>query len=110
MLRQLVSLATRRLLLRGSGRSSTDEETRVDFRIALGGVASCSAARYVVEGTTVGRSARPVHTDRSPNDWRFLHPGNDRDVLQRSHRSEHEWLTYRVKIPIPHAAFAVLPS
>jgi hypothetical protein len=61
------------------------------FRIALGGVASCSGARYVVEGTTVGRSARPVDTDRSPNDWRFLR-GNDRDVLQRDHRAEDKWL------------------
>jgi hypothetical protein len=55
MLWQLVSLATRGLLLRGSEKTGTDEETRVDFRIALGGVASRSAARYVVEGTTVGR-------------------------------------------------------
>ena len=31
------------------------EETRVDFRIALGGVASRSAARYVAESATVGR-------------------------------------------------------
>src|SRR5437762_13338408 len=31
-------------------------------------------------------------TDRSPTDWRFLHRGNDRDVLQRDHRAEHEWL------------------
>jgi hypothetical protein len=59
---------------------------------ALGGVASRSAARYVVESTTVGRSSRPVHTDRSPTDWRFLHRGNDRDILQRTHRAEHEWL------------------
>jgi hypothetical protein len=56
----------------GAFSSGTDEGTRVDFRIALGGVANRSAARYLVEGTTVGRSARPVHADRSPNDWRFL--------------------------------------
>ena len=57
----------------GAFSSGTLEGTRVDFRIALGGVvASRSTARYVVEGTTVGRSARPVHADRSPNDWRFL--------------------------------------
>ena len=48
------------------------KELALIFRIALGGVANRSAARYVVEGTTVGRSARPVHVDRSPNDWRFL--------------------------------------
>ena len=56
----------------GAFSSGTLEGTRVDFRIALGGVANRSAARYVVEGTTVGRSARPVHADSSPNDWRFL--------------------------------------
>jgi hypothetical protein len=43
-------------------------------------------------GTTVGRSGRPVHTDPSPTDWRFLHRGNDRDILQHNHRAEHEWL------------------
>src|SRR6266480_5069057 len=73
-------------------RGITDEETRVDLCTALVGVASRSAGRYVVESTTVGRSARPVHTDRSPTDWRFLHRGNDRDILQRNHRAEHECL------------------
>ena len=71
----------------GAFSSGTLEGTRVDFRIALGGVANRSAARYVVEGTTVGRSARPVRTDRSPDDWRFLHRGNDRDVLQTNGRN-----------------------
>ena len=45
----------------GAFSSGTDEGTRVDFRIALGGVANRSAARYVVEGTTVGRSV-PVQS------------------------------------------------
>src|SRR5262249_62052126 len=89
----LDNVTRRRLLLRGSERLSvTDEETRVDLCTALGGVASRSAARYVAESTTVERSERPDRTDRSPNDWRFLHRGNDRDVLQRDHRAEHEWL------------------
>ena len=46
------------------------EETGVDFCTPVGGVASRSAARYVVECTTVGRCGRPVHTDRNPADWR----------------------------------------
>src|SRR6516162_10729966 len=52
--------------------SNDDVIDQCPLRIALGGVANRSAARYIVEGTTVGRSARPVHADRSPNDWRFL--------------------------------------
>jgi hypothetical protein len=70
------------------------------FRIALGGVVSRSTGRYVVETTTIGRSERPVHTDRSPNDWRFLHRGNDRDVLQRDHRAEHQWLRVARRVHI----------
>jgi hypothetical protein len=27
-----------------------------------------------------------------PNNRRYLHRGNNRDVLQRTHRTEHEWL------------------
>jgi hypothetical protein len=49
---------------------------------------------------TVERSARPVHAGRSPNDWRFLHRGNDRDVLQRTHKAEHEWLRVARRIHI----------
>ena len=89
------------LLLRGSERlSGTNEETRVDLCTALGGVASGSAARYVVERTTVEWSERPDHTDRSPKDWRFLHRGNDRDILQRNHRAEHEWLRVAQRVHI----------
>src|SRR5262249_7120140 len=80
--------------------SGTDEETRVDLCTALGGVASRSAARYVAESTTVGRRERPVDTDRSPKDWRFLHRGNDRDVLQRDHRAEHGWLRAEPRVHI----------
>jgi len=72
--------------------SGTYEEARVDCRTALGGIASGSTSRYVDGPTTVGRSKRSVSTDPSPNDRRFLHRGNDRDVLQRTHRPEHGWL------------------
>jgi len=38
-----------------------------------------------------GQSGR-VRSDPSPNDRRFLHRGNDRDILQRSQRSKRRWL------------------
>ena len=41
MLRQLVSHATRRLLLRAPRERPADEQSRVDFRTALGGFAGC---------------------------------------------------------------------
>jgi hypothetical protein len=36
----------------------------------------------------------------SPTDWRFLHRGNDRDILQRNHRTEHEWLRVAQRVHI----------
>jgi len=57
MLRHLVSHATRRLLLRAPKERTADEESRVDFRLALSGVVSLSAGRYVVE-TICGDSDR----------------------------------------------------
>jgi hypothetical protein len=39
-------------------------------------------------------------TDRSPIEWRFLHRGNDRDILQRDHRAEHEWLRVAQRVHI----------
>ena len=77
-----------------------DEETRVDLRAVLGDVASRSAGRYVAEPTTVGRSERPVSTDPSSNDRRFLHRGNDRDILQRPQRSERKWLRVERRVHI----------
>jgi hypothetical protein len=76
------------------------EKTRVDFCTTLGGVASRSPARYVVESTRVGWSGRPVHTDRSPTEWRFLHRGNDRDILQQNYGAEHEWLRVAQRVHI----------
>jgi hypothetical protein len=35
---------------------------------------------------------KPVTIDASGNDRRFLSRGNDDNVLQRTHRPEHEWL------------------
>jgi hypothetical protein len=63
-------------------------------------VASPAAAQLATESTTAGRSGRPVHTDCSPTDWRFLHRGNDRDILQRNHRAEHEWLRVAQRVHI----------
>ena len=37
-------------------------------------------------------SLPPVSTVAGPDDGRFLHRGNDRDVLQCTQRPEHEWL------------------
>jgi hypothetical protein len=77
-----------------------DEETRVYFRTAHGGVASCSTSRCVDGPTTVGWSKRPVGTDPSPNDRRFLHRGNDRDILQRTQRPERKWLRVARRVHI----------
>jgi saccharopine dehydrogenase-like NADP-dependent oxidoreductase len=33
-------------------------------------------------------------------DWRFLHRGNDRVILQRNHRAEHEWLRVAQRVHI----------
>ena len=63
-------------------------------------VASRSAGRYLAEPTTVGRSERPVRSNRSPNNWRLLHRGNDRDILQRNHRAEQRWLRVAQRVHI----------
>jgi len=85
----MLGIAMRRKAAR---KTDADEESLIDFRLALGGVASGSAGCYLVEPTTVGRSERPVRSDRGPNDRRFLHRGNDRDILQRTQRPERRWL------------------
>ena len=61
---------------------SAHEETRVDHCTALGDVASRSASRYRHNNGHLNR-----HNNR-----RYLHRDDARDVLQRTHRPEHEWL------------------
>jgi hypothetical protein len=36
----------------------------------------------------------------SPNDRRYLHRGNDRDVLKPTHEPEHEWLRIERRVRI----------
>ena len=63
------------------------EETRVDCRIPLGGV----AGRGPISTTAAG-CRRPHKQLDTPRYRRYLHRRNDRDVLQRTHRPEHGWL------------------
>jgi len=81
---------------------SADEESRVDHRTALGDVASRSASCYPHNNGHLNRHNNG-HLNRH-NNWhnnehsnrhlnrRYLRRGNGRDVLQRTHRPEHEWL------------------
>jgi len=87
-------------------KASHHEETGDNRCATLNGVVGCSASRDVerpttvrhrrpvstVRPTTVGGSGPPVSTVAGPDDGRFLHRGNDRDVLQCTQRPEHEWL------------------
>jgi hypothetical protein len=63
------------------------EETRVDCGSPLGGVASRGPI-----STTAAGCRRPDKQLATPQYRRYLHPRNDRDVLQRTHRPEHGWL------------------
>jgi len=81
---------------------SADEETRVDHCTALGGVASRSASRYPHNNGHLNRHNNGhlkrdnnAHLKRHNNQHlnrRYLRRGNGCDVLQRTHRPEHEWL------------------
>jgi len=93
----MVSLTMRR---RAARKTDADDESLIDLHTTLGCVASRSAGRYVAEPTTFGRSERPVRSDPSPNDRRFLHGGNDRDILQRPQRSERRWLRVERRVHI----------
>jgi hypothetical protein len=73
---------------------------------ALGNLASDSAGRYRNDNGHLNRNDNgnnnpnnTGHLNRHdnghfnrPNDRRYLHRGNNGDVLQRTHRSEYEWL------------------
>ena len=93
----MLGVAMRR---RAARKTDADEESLIDFRLALGGVASGSAGCYLVEPTTVGRSERPVRSNRRPNDRRFLHRGNDGDILQRTQRPERRWIRVERRVHI----------
>jgi len=81
---------------------SADEETRVDHCTALGDVASRSASRYPHNNGHLNRHNNGhlkrdnnAHLKRHNNQHlnrRYLRRGNGCDVLQRTHRPEHEWL------------------
>jgi len=62
----------------------------------IGRLTRCCATRYVERPVTIGGPRRAVSAHASPeprsNDRRFLHRGNDGDVLQRGHRAQHERL------------------
>ena len=87
-------------------KASHHEETGDNCCATLNGVVGCSASRDVERPATVrhrrpvstawpttgGGSGPPVSTVAGPDDGRFLHRGNDRDVLQCTQRPEHEWL------------------
>jgi hypothetical protein len=70
----------------------------------IGRLTRCCATRYVERPVTIGGSRRAVSAHASPesksNDRRFLHRGNDGDVLQRRHRAQHErlWNEERLRI------------
>ena len=46
------------------------------------------------------RSLSPVSMVASPDDRRYLHRGNDRDVLKPTHEPEHEWLRIERRVRI----------
>jgi hypothetical protein len=65
------------------------EDTRVDRRTAYCGVARGSAN---VTNTTANRCKRPEKQFATPKHRRYLPGGNNRDVLQRTHRPEQRGL------------------
>lgn len=89
-----------RSVMHGEKPKSENEDTRVHSGTALGGLSGRSASRYVERNAsrydqrpaTVRRSSRPVSSVASADDRRYLHGGNDRDILQRPQRPELEWL------------------
>ena len=62
----------------------------------LGRLTRRGATRYIERPVTLGDPRRAVSPHASPeprsNDRRFLHRGNDGDILQRRHLAQHEWL------------------
>ena len=77
---------------------SAHEETRVDHCTALGDVASRSGSRYPHNNGNLNRHNNGYlnwynngYLNRH-NNRRYVRRGNGRDVLQRTHRPEHEWL------------------
>ena len=93
----MLGIAMRR---RAARKTDADEESLIDFRLALGGVASRSAGCYLAEPATVGRSERPIRSNQTPNDRCFLHRGDDRDILQRTQRPERRWLRVKGRVHV----------
>ena len=64
--------------------------------VRLGRLARCCATHYIEWPVPIGGPRRAVSSHASPDprsdDWRFLHRGNDGDILQCRHRAQHEWL------------------
>ena len=96
----MLGIAMRR---RAARKTDADEESLIDFRLALGGVASRSAGCYLAEPATVGRSERPIRSNQSPNDRCFLHRGDDRDILQRTQRPERRSLRVKGRVHVKQA-------
>jgi hypothetical protein len=62
------------------------------------------ATRSVEWPVTIDGPRRAVssHASTEPrsDDWRFLYRGNDGDILQRRHRTQHEWLWDKERLRI----------
>jgi hypothetical protein len=70
----------------------------------IGRLTRCCATRYVERPVTIGGSRRAVSAHAGPeprsDDRCFLHRGNDGDILQRRHRTQHEWLWDKERLRI----------